>query len=102
MANLVRQYMPVLHGALEKFLSDPIVYIRQGHPDLVTTASPLPTAEPESRQPGKVNRLFMSLGQCGGIDPVRGDTVMKDGITYQVTEVESDDFDGFKLQLRKK
>jgi hypothetical protein len=103
MANVLRQAMPLLHDALDQFLSDPIVYQRAtGGASFETKASPAEIAGDEAVTQGNNLRLFMSLLQCGGVAPVQNDLVTKAGQVYRVADVVADDFDGFTLSLRKK
>jgi hypothetical protein len=100
MPNLIRDNMPLVHSAIEEFLSDEVVLLRVGHAPLQTSASPLPPVEEEAVQQGNNLRLFMSLTQCGGIAPTTLDQVTKGLVTYRITDVVADDYDGFSLSLR--
>lgn len=103
MPNLLRQAMPLLHEALDKFLSDSVTYQRAaGGASFETNASPAAIAGEEAVTQGNNLRLFMSLAQCGGVSPVQNDLITKAGQIYRVADVVADDFDGFTLSLRKK
>lgn len=102
MGNLIRDNRPLIHGMMRDYFSDPITYQRSSGAPLQTTASQLRPAGEESVQQGSNLRLFMSLTQCGGSPPVKGDSITKNTIEYKVSDVTADDYDGYQLSLRAK
>lgn len=102
MANILRDVIPLAYAVIEATVSDSIEYKRGAGAFVETTATPLPTVGDEPTQGGNILRLFMSQTQVGETPPARGDMVKKDGVTYQVNTVNSNDYDGYFLVLLKK
>jgi hypothetical protein len=100
--NILRDILPSAYTVLEQLVSDPIEYKRGAAAFLTTTATPMPTVGDEPTQGGNVLKMFMSQAQVGATPPARGDSVVKDGITYVVNKVESNDYGGYFLILLKK
>lgn len=101
MANLIRENTPVLHEALEQFLSDPVVFHRYGEAPFETIACPLPPVGEEAVQQGNNLRIFMTLAWCGGSAPTLQDRITKNSVLYRITDVAADDYNGFSLSLRR-
>lgn len=99
--NILRDIVPSAYAVLEQLVSDPIRYKRGSAAFVDTTATPLPADPTEPVQGGNVLRFFMSQSQVGLTPPASGDSVEKDGATYRVTNVQSNDYDGYFLTLRK-
>lgn len=100
--NILKDILPIAYQTIEQVTSDAIEYERGSGVFVATTATSIPTAGDEPIQSGNQLRLFMSQSQIGLTPPVRGDLVKKDGNTYVVNAVRSNDYDGYFLTLLKK